>query len=113
MRRIVGCNAAPAGGYCRAAARVAVRRAARNSIIGSASDPCASPRSRHVLSRALVHLLFTTTPRVRRPAPPTARVARALQLPLAPDRLRLLHGTVWIASTRQIPASRPRVGDAA
>jgi hypothetical protein len=56
-----------------------------------------------VLFHALLHLLVTGTPRVRRPPPPTARVARALQLPLAPDRLRRLHGTVWIATTRHIP----------
>lgn len=57
-----------------------------------------------MLARALVHLLLTGTPPARRPSIPTARVARALQLPLAPDRLRLLHGTVWIAETRHIPA---------
>jgi hypothetical protein len=56
-----------------------------------------------VLLHALLHLLVTSTPRVRRLGPPTARVARALQLPPPPDRLRLLHGTVWIAATRQIP----------
>ena len=61
-----------------------------------------------VSARALIHLLLTSTPAVRRPSPPTARVARALQLPLAPDRLRLLHGTVWIAATRHIPALLPR-----
>lgn len=56
-----------------------------------------------MLLRALFHLLVLRTPRVRRPAPPTARVARALQLPDAPDRLRLLRGYVWIAATRHIP----------
>ena len=62
------------------------------------------PAPSEVLARALVHLLLTGTPLVRRPSAPAARVARALQLPLAPDRLRRLHGTVWIASTRHIPA---------
>jgi hypothetical protein len=62
-----------------------------------------------VIFRVLIHLLVTGTPRVRRPPPPMARVARALQLPLAPDRLRLLHGTVWIAATRHIPGP-PRGG---
>ncbi len=61
-----------------------------------------------MLIRALLHLLFTGTPRLRRPSAPTARVARALQLPLAPDGLRRLHGTVWIAATRHIPAPRGR-----
>jgi len=60
-----------------------------------------------VLTRALLHLLLNGRPAVRRPSPPTARVARALQLPLAADRLRLLRGTVWIAATAHIPAPRP------
>jgi hypothetical protein len=57
----------------------------------------------HVLYRLLLHLVFTGTPRLRRPAQPTARVSRALQLPLDPDRLRQLHDMVWIAETRHIP----------
>ena len=61
-----------------------------------------------MLLHALVHLLLTGMPRIRRTAPPTARVARALQLPPAPDRLRLLHDTVWIAETRHIPGVRTR-----
>jgi len=59
----------------------------------------------HVYIRALIHLLFTAAPQLRRPPSPTALVARALELPLAPDRLRLLRGTVWIAETRHIPTS--------
>jgi len=57
----------------------------------------------HVYIRALIHLLFTAAPQLRRPSPPAALVARALRMPLAPDRLRLLRGTVWIAETRHIP----------
>jgi len=56
-----------------------------------------------VYIRALIHLLFTAAPQLRRPSSPTALVARALQLPLSTDRLRLLRGTVWIAETRHIP----------
>ena len=61
-----------------------------------------------VLSRALLHWLLTGTPALRRPSAPVARVARALQLPLGADRLRHLRGTVWIASTPDIPAPEPR-----
>jgi hypothetical protein len=60
-----------------------------------------------VLTRVLLRLLLTRTPPVRRPAPLAARVTRALQLPLAADRLRRLRGHVWIAATRHIPAPRP------
>jgi hypothetical protein len=60
-----------------------------------------------VLARVLLHLLVTGTPRVRRPSAPPARIARALQLPLPPDRLRRLRGTVWIAETRHIPPPTP------
>jgi hypothetical protein len=56
-----------------------------------------------MLFRALLQLLVMGTPRTRRPSAPTARVARALQLPLTGDRLRRLRGTVWIAATRHIP----------
>ncbi|MDF1503845.1 hypothetical protein [Roseisolibacter sp. H3M3-2] len=56
-----------------------------------------------MLARALVHLLLTGTPVIRRPRPPVARVARAVQLPPPADNLRRLHGTVWIATTRDIP----------
>jgi hypothetical protein len=62
-----------------------------------------------MILRALIHLLLTRTPRLRRPAQPVARVARALQLSPAPDRLRLLRDTVWIAETCHIPGQRGRV----
>ncbi len=61
-----------------------------------------------MLIRALIHLLLTGTPRLRRRASPVARVAGALQLPLPPDRLRLLRGTVWIAETPLIPGPPSR-----
>ncbi len=57
--------------------------------------------------RTLIHLLLTGTPRVRRPASPVARVAGALQRPLAPDRLRPFRGPVWIADSPLIPGPRP------
>lgn len=63
----------------------------------------ACPHPHDVLIRALMHLLFLRTPRLRRSSTPTARVARALQLPPLSDHLRLLHGTTWIAETRHIP----------
>ena len=77
----------------------------RRPSLGDDSRDDPRDDSRDVLLRALLHLLFARTPRVRRLSPPTARVARALQLPPPPDRLRRLRGTVWIASTPDIPAA--------
>lgn len=54
----------------------------------------------------LVHLLLLGVPPMRRPARPAARITRALQLRLAPDRLRHLRENVWIAETRDIPGPR-------
>lgn len=60
-----------------------------------------------MLIRALVHLLLTGTPRLRRRSSlPTPRVSRALLLRPFPDRLRLLRDDVWIAETRDIPGGR-------
>ena len=93
-----------------------VSRACRNALcLGIVLDRATSfdgvsapPRSRLVLTRALLHLLLTGIPTVRRPSAPVARVTRALRLSPPPDRLRRLHDSVWIAATRHIPAPRPR-----
>ena len=89
------CHLAPARGYHDRRRPVAGRRTTRPH--------------RDVILHALIHLLLTGTPRVRRPGAPAARVARAVQPDPAPDRLRPLRGTVWIASTTHIPGP-PRQG---
>lgn len=89
-------------------ARGLTHRVRRRVALGRLPAPRPTPHPPDVLLRVIVHLLVTGTPRPRRLAPPIARVARALQRPLAPDRLRLLRGTVWIASTPDIPAARTR-----